>query len=77
MKTERREEAEIVLVTQGVDQLAGCPPFGGGRPPEGPCGPMRTPCNPQCAPACVPAVTPQDCGPTRGEPRPPRPPGPS
>ena len=34
-------------------------------------------CNPNCIPACIPSVLPKDCPPTRGAPRPPRPPGPN
>lgn len=80
MKTERgMQEAEIILVTQeGEDKQNSCQPFGGpGRPPDGPCSPMKLPCNPQCSPACVPSVIPRPCGPTRGDPRPPSPPRPS
>ncbi|OGM19718.1 hypothetical protein A2686_05260 [Candidatus Woesebacteria bacterium RIFCSPHIGHO2_01_FULL_38_10] len=64
------EEAEITLVTI-ADEVN--PPCG---PGNGPCNPMKPPCNPQCPPACIPAVLPRPCGPTRGDPRPPGPPKP-
>lgn len=85
MKRERPDEPEITLVSAPQAKASGCPPFGGGggggscRPnyPDGPCRPMQTPCIPDCTPGCLPSSLPSDCGPTRGEPRPPRPPGPN
>ncbi len=67
------EDPEIVLVSPGGKaELGACQP----DYPDGPCQPMQRPCNPQCAPACLPSVIPKDCGPTRGDPRPPSsPPG--
>ena len=87
MVMERIEEAEITLVT-GDTKLASCTPFGGGTPGTCPpsaicsphsCGPTvcapltRSGCPPDCIPACSPSVMPPDCGPTRGDPKPPKP----
>ena len=84
MKTERIEEPEITLITPKVE-ASSCPPYGGGGTgpcppayPDGSCRPNCSPsCNPNCQPACDPSVLPRDCPPIRGEPRPPRPPGPN
>lgn len=71
MKTERIEEPEITLVTPKVE-ASSCPPA------DGSCFPTCRPsCVPSCSPACLPAVLPRPCDPTRGAPRPPRPPGPN
>lgn len=69
MKTERDEKPEITLVSPIQSLRASCSP----NYPDGPCGPSRTPCIPDCGPNCVPSVIPKDCGPTRGEPKPPPP----
>ncbi len=80
MKSEREAQPEIILITNIPEVInLGCSPSTICSPHS--CGPTvcapLTACSPDCMPACTPSSMPRDCGPTRGDPKPPPPPRPS